>query len=111
MIVEINIRPSLRGKYGISLALEAAELRSNSNRERTEDTKRDEQILRDMWWMIAVGLSVFLGGFGIWSLDNTYCSTLRRWRHEIGLPWGILLEGHGWWLVAEICLETAEIVC
>jgi len=49
--------------------------------------------------MIACGLGVFLGGFGIWTLDNVYCSTIRRWRHEIGLPWGILLEGHGWWYV------------
>lgn len=58
---------------------------------------RDREILRQMWWMIAVGLSIFLGGFVVWSLDNAYCSKLRRWRHEIGLPWGLLLEGHGWW--------------
>jgi len=30
-------------------------------------------------------------------LDNMFCGTLRRWRRDIGLPWGILLEGHGWW--------------
>jgi len=59
--------------------------------------RRDSRILRTMWTMIACGLSTFLGGFAIWGLDNVYCSTLREWRREIGLPWGILLEGHGWW--------------
>ncbi|KAI9827574.1 MAG: hypothetical protein M1832_004924 [Thelocarpon impressellum] len=58
---------------------------------------RDEQILRTMWLMVGCGLSVFLGGVGIWTLDNKYCPTLRRWRRQMGLPWGILLEGHGWW--------------
>jgi len=47
--------------------------------------------------MVGLGLTVFLGGFGIWGLDNHYCSTIRKWRHDIGLPWGLLLEGHGWW--------------
>jgi dihydroceramidase len=58
---------------------------------------RDQKILKTMWTLIAVGLTSFLGGFGIWNLDNAYCSNLRVWRREVGLPWGILLEGHGWW--------------
>lgn len=45
--------------------------------------------------MIAWGLSVFLGGFFFWYLDIAHCSTLRRWRREIGMPWGIFLELHG----------------
>ncbi|KFY73124.1 hypothetical protein V499_06768 [Pseudogymnoascus sp. VKM F-103] len=87
-VMEINIRPSLRAKYGQA---------SPNGKVSAEDAKRDKQILRDMWLMIGLGLTVFLGGFGIWNLDNYYCSTVRRWRHDIGLPWGILLEGHGWW--------------
>jgi dihydroceramidase len=50
-----------------------------------------------MWTMIACGLSAVAGGFLIWNLDNIFCGTLRRCRRDIGLPWGILLEGHGWW--------------
>ncbi|GAP90333.2 putative alkaline phytoceramidase [Rosellinia necatrix] len=53
--------------------------------------------LSQMWIMVATGLSIFLGGYFIWVLDNTYCSTIRRWRHQIQLPWAILLEGHAWW--------------
>jgi len=96
MIVEVNLRPSLRKKYGTSPARDIAEVMANP-KERAQMASRDKIILTDMWWMIAVGLSVFLGGFGIWALDLLYCSAFRRWRHEIGLPWGILLEGHGWW--------------
>ena len=60
---------------------------------------RDQRILRDMWVLIVVGISTFLGGFAIWGLDIKYCSTLRIWRREVGLPWGVVLEGHGWWWV------------
>lgn len=93
--MEINIRPSLRNKYG--RASSNADNRRTDDAKSAEDAKRDEQILRDMWLMIALGLTIFLGGFIIWTLDNEYCSTIRRWRRDIGLPWGILLEGHGWW--------------
>lgn len=58
---------------------------------------RDLKTLKTMWFMVGYGLSVFLGGFAIWNLDNYFCSTIRVWRREVGLPWGILLEGHGWW--------------
>ena len=67
--------------------------------EQQRQDKRDRETLRTMWLMIACGLGIFLGGFGIWTLDNVYCSSLRRWRRQVGLPWGILLEGHGWWYV------------
>lgn len=62
-------------------------------------SSRDRTILKNMWTLVAFGLTVFLGGFGVWSLDNAYCPRIRRWRRQIGLPWGILLEGHGWWQV------------
>lgn len=99
-IMEVSIRPSLRrkrqtiagkGKTQNGLAPEA------NKAEVLRQDKRDEAILRTMWTMVAYGLTVFLGGFFIWNLDNIYCGKIRQWRHEIGLPWGIVLEGHGWW--------------
>jgi len=93
-LMEVNIRPSLRAKYGTVRRKSRSTL---TEEEVAANDARDRRILRDMWWMIAVGLSIFLGGFGFWNLDNAYCSTLRRWRHEIGLPWGVLLEFHGLW--------------
>ncbi|KAF2189667.1 alkaline ceramidase-like protein [Zopfia rhizophila CBS 207.26] len=93
-IMEVNIRPKFRSKER-----EAANPRPNGGVKVMQDRedRRDKEILRQMWWMIAFGLSIFLSGFAIWNLDNAFCPTLRRWRRQTGLPWGILLEGHGWW--------------
>lgn len=58
---------------------------------------RRHKILHEMWMLIGCGLGIFVGGFGMWIIDNQLCSTLRVWRREMGMPWGMLLEGHGWW--------------
>ena len=84
-VMEVNLRPRIRAKE-----------KARSASQERED-RRDTAILRQMWTMIACGLSIFLGGFLLWHLDNEHCSTLRRWRREVGMPWGFLLEGHGWW--------------
>ncbi|KDN60355.1 putative alkaline phytoceramidase [Colletotrichum sublineola] len=54
-------------------------------------------IIETMWIMVGTGLGVFLLGFLIWNLDNAFCSLIRGWRRQLGLPWGVLLEGHAWW--------------
>jgi dihydroceramidase len=96
--MEVNIRPSLRDKYVTNPnPRKYVAPRSVTDSGRLDKERRDESILREMWLMVAFGLSIFLGGFGIWGLDRLYCSNVRRWRHEVGLPWGILSEGHGWW--------------
>ncbi|KAJ5380289.1 uncharacterized protein N7496_002717 [Penicillium cataractarum] len=61
------------------------------------ENERDMKTLKTMWFMVLYGLSMFLGGFFIWNLDNQFCSQIRVWRRTVGLPWGIFLEGHGWW--------------
>lgn len=68
---------------------------SQAEQERTN--QHDLDILYSMWVLVVWGVSVFLAGFALWGIDNKYCSTLRAWRRSIGLPWGILLEGHAWW--------------
>lgn len=94
-VMEVNIRPSLRKKY--ATAQKYVDPAAISKSEELANAHRDERIIKEMWFMVVYGLSIFLGGFGIWALDIKYCSRLRSWRHDIGLPWGILLEGHGWW--------------
>lgn len=93
-VMEVNIRPKLRSKER-----EAANPRPHNGVKKVKDGEdvRDLEALRVMWNMIAFGLSIFLGGFAIWHLDNVYCSYLIKWRREIGMPWGFVLEGHGWW--------------
>lgn len=53
--------------------------------------------LKNMWIMVACGIGTIGLGFLIWNLDTIYCSKIRRWRRQVGLPWGVLLEGHAWW--------------
>ncbi|KAJ5454319.1 uncharacterized protein N7458_005275 [Penicillium daleae] len=61
------------------------------------ENERDRKTIKTMWFMVAYGLSMFIGGFFIWNLDNQFCSQIRVLRRKVGLPWGIFLEGHGWW--------------
>jgi dihydroceramidase len=128
-VMETSIRPNRRAKEA-SLRATAASLETvRKNRsgvtanghaseaeytiaEQKRKDVRDVKILDSMWTMIVVGLAFFLGGFCIWNLDNMYCTTLRRWRREVGLPWGIVLEGHGWWYVSlcalpQTCLDLS----
>jgi dihydroceramidase len=94
-IMETSIRPYYRQKKAAREAVKSTTETEKREQQRQDD--RDREILRKMWWMIGFGLASFLGGFAVWNLDNEYCGWLRKTRHEIGLPWGILLEGHGWW--------------
>jgi dihydroceramidase len=97
-VMELNIRPYFRKRHETyAKAQQSVALSKRQKQEEFRKDQRDQEIIKQMWIMVGVGLSIFLGGFGIWNLDNIYCSKIRRWRHEIGLPWGILLEGHGWW--------------
>lgn len=97
-VMEISLRPSLRKqKEQHRIAKEKGLVGEEEALEQQRQDARDSKILTQMWTMIGYGLFTFLGGFVLWTLDNVYCSTLRSWRREIGLPWGILLEGHGWW--------------
>lgn len=93
-IMETTMRPMFRRGEPSTVAREKQAFTLAA---RQSDDVRDVQILSEMWILLVYGLSIFLGGFAIWTLDNVYCSKLRKWRRDLGLPWGILLEGHGWW--------------
>lgn len=96
-VMEFTLRPSLRNNEQAHKFQHRRSMTADEKEVSRSDDRRNAKILWTMWTMIGVGLSIFLGGFGLWHLDNIYCSTIREWRHQIGLPWGIFLEGHGWW--------------
>lgn len=87
--MEVTLRPSRRARFRTAST-------KTSNKQRYED-ERDSHILRMMWLLVGSGLTSFLGAFLVWNIDNRACSTLSRWRNAMGLPWGMLLELHGWW--------------
>ncbi|KAF2638153.1 alkaline ceramidase-like protein [Massarina eburnea CBS 473.64] len=94
-VMEVNMRPRFRTKDREvkNPRLHEAEKEDVQIRE----DRRDQAVLKQMWTMIAWGLSIFLGGFLLWHLDRVHCSTLTQWRRSVGMPWGFLLELHGWW--------------
>jgi dihydroceramidase len=36
-------------------------------------------------------------GYFLWQIDGIYCTELTALRRSVGMPWGFLLELHGWW--------------
>jgi len=96
-LMERYLRTSWREKYGSKE--ENQEYDRMSEAEKIAANRRDEEILKELWQMVGSGLSIFLLGFLIWYLDTRYCGLWKDWRHAVGLPWGIFLEGHGWWSV------------
>ncbi|KAL9124320.1 MAG: hypothetical protein Q9217_006338 [Psora testacea] len=96
-VMESTLRPKLKDSEARYRLKHGRSMGSEEKKTSRGEDRRDKEILQGMWVMIAVGLATFLGGFGIWALDRVYCSQLRSWRRELGLPWGIVLEGHGWW--------------
>jgi dihydroceramidase len=96
--MEVTLRPSWRkSREQDRVAREKKDLFVPSKERQEFENLRDLKTLRTMWFMVGYGLSMFLGGFTIWYFDNTFCTQLRDWRRNIGLPWGLFLEGHGWW--------------
>ena len=98
-VMEFTLRPSLRNNEETFKLQHRKSMTADQKEASRSDDRRNTEILSTMWLIIAVGLTTFLSGFGIWQLDNIFCSKLRSWRRDIGLPWGIVLEGHGWWCV------------
>ncbi|KAI9315599.1 alkaline ceramidase 3 [Dichotomocladium elegans] len=57
-------------------------------------SKYEKPAMTRLLWTAAL---CFGGAFIIWNIDNQFCSTLRDWRHVVGLPLGAISELHGWW--------------
>ncbi|KAF5671922.1 hypothetical protein FDENT_10768 [Fusarium denticulatum] len=84
--MEANLRPTLNDKFPKALL---------SNGEARSFVRRAQVIIHQMRWIVAMGFIACAAGIAAWTFDNLHCSDLVRWRHQVGLPWGILLEGHG----------------
>ena len=96
--METSLRPYFRkSREHDRLERQRENLTARAKQEQEIDNVRDSRILKEMWMLVGYGLTIFLGGFAIWGVDRVYCSNLRSWRRQIGMPWGFFLEGHGWW--------------
>ncbi|KAF2740032.1 alkaline ceramidase-like protein [Polyplosphaeria fusca] len=60
-----------------------------------------------------IGSASGVFGYGLWSIDYHLCSYVTQAKRSIGLPWGFILELHGWWHIftgigAYIGMSVAE---
>ncbi|KAM9927243.1 hypothetical protein OXX80_010345 [Metschnikowia pulcherrima] len=46
---------------------------------------------------MVTGVSIFALGYILWNMDIHLCEYARATRREWGMPYGFVLEGHGWW--------------
>ncbi|KAK6433756.1 hypothetical protein LTR95_010064 [Oleoguttula sp. CCFEE 5521] len=59
-------------------------------------TAREKLMLQRL---TVLGAACFGIGYLLWQLDFIYCGALNATKRQWGLPWGFLLEFHGWWHV------------
>ncbi|EEQ38575.1 putative alkaline ceramidase [Clavispora lusitaniae] len=63
----------------------------------TQKHIHDAAEARKMNRTMIFGVSIFLLGYFLWNLDIHLCESARSKRREWGMPYGFVLEGHGWW--------------
>ncbi|OCK76127.1 aPHC-domain-containing protein [Lepidopterella palustris CBS 459.81] len=49
--------------------------------------------------LTGAGAGLFVLAYFFWLIDVGFCRQLDNLRRQVGLPWGLLLELHGWWHV------------
>jgi len=86
-LMEAKLRPMLLD----------SDTKSQGSSKQGASAKSTDQIMKTMWRLVSCGLICMFVGMAIWTSDTKFCSVLVQWRRQIGLPWGIFLEGHGWW--------------
>ncbi|KAG7193636.1 uncharacterized protein KQ657_000319 [Scheffersomyces spartinae] len=52
---------------------------------------------RQLFRTMVSGVAIFLLGYFLWNMDIHFCHHVRSARRSIGMPYGFVLEGHGWW--------------
>jgi dihydroceramidase len=57
----------------------------------------DTHALHKMNVTMYTGVGFFLLGYALWNTDIHFCDVARSTRRQLGIPYGFLLEGHGWW--------------
>lgn len=58
---------------------------------------KDKAVWKQFDYILVSGLTQFLLGYFLWNLDIHLCNYWRGIRRAIGLPYGLVIEGHGWW--------------
>ncbi|ODQ79836.1 hypothetical protein BABINDRAFT_161521 [Babjeviella inositovora NRRL Y-12698] len=60
---------------------------------RIADPAARKQLFTTMYMAVVI----FLTGYFLWNMDIHFCGLWRLTRRSWGMPYGFVLEGHGWW--------------
>jgi dihydroceramidase len=52
---------------------------------------------KQLYRVMVTGVVTFLSGYFLWNMDIHFCAFVRATRRVWGMPYGFVLEGHGWW--------------
>lgn len=63
----------------------------------TKTHVKDAKSARQLNTTMILGIVLFLFGYILWNLDVHFCDSVRAARRDWGMPYGFVLEGHGWW--------------
>lgn len=58
---------------------------------------RDAEARTQLQKTMFLGVALFILGYVFWNMDIHLCLHARAKRREWGMPYGFILEGHGWW--------------
>lgn len=57
----------------------------------------DKKAAAQLHKTMILGVLIFLLGYFLWNMDIHFCEQARATRRSWGMPYGFILEGHGWW--------------
>ncbi|KAI5965964.1 YDC1 [Candida pseudojiufengensis] len=63
----------------------------------TKENVYDKKAVTQLNYCAVFGVGIFLFGYFLWNLDIHFCDQVRITRRQWGIPYGFILEGHGWW--------------
>ncbi|KAK6455338.1 ceramidase [Scheffersomyces xylosifermentans] len=63
----------------------------------TREHVHDKAAKAQLYTTMVAGVALFGFGYFLWNLDIHFCDFVRGKRREWGIPYGFVLEGHGWW--------------
>lgn len=58
---------------------------------------KDPVARSQLFCTMTFGIAIFGLGYLVWNLDIHFCTQVRSVRRDWGMPYGFVLEGHGWW--------------
>ncbi|EME40939.1 hypothetical protein DOTSEDRAFT_74480 [Dothistroma septosporum NZE10] len=61
------------------------------------ETVKDQGHRRQLRRLVSVASWTSMAAYGIWNIDVHFCPQVHHLKQQVGMPWAVLLELHGYW--------------